>query len=142
MASMLICEMAAYHKAQGKTLLTRLEELYQQHGYYQEALDFAKATQFIDTPLLLAAAPRSASLLPPYCFPSANNKTLSLLLCCLLALCLAGCSADKSADKSTVCGVLQTHISIHWLSAVHPAPADNPSPQRQPVRPTQQAAVC
>ena len=38
-ASMLICEMAAYHKAQGKTLLTRLEELYQQHGYYQEALD-------------------------------------------------------------------------------------------------------
>ena len=38
-ASMLICEMAAYHKAQGKTLLMRLEELYQQHGYYQEALD-------------------------------------------------------------------------------------------------------
>lgn len=38
-ASMLICEMAAYHKAQGKTLLNRLEELYQQHGYYQEALD-------------------------------------------------------------------------------------------------------
>ena len=38
-ASMLICEMAAYHKAQGKTLLNRLEELYQQHGYYKEALD-------------------------------------------------------------------------------------------------------
>ena len=38
-ASMLICEMAAYQKAQGKTLLERLEELYQQHGYYKEALD-------------------------------------------------------------------------------------------------------
>ena len=38
-ASMLICEMAAYQKAQGKTLLDRLEELYQQHGYYKEALD-------------------------------------------------------------------------------------------------------
>lgn len=38
-ASMLICEMAAYQKAQGKTLLQRLEELYQQHGYYKESLD-------------------------------------------------------------------------------------------------------
>lgn len=38
-ASMLICEMAAYQKAQGKTLLERLEALYQQHGYYKEALD-------------------------------------------------------------------------------------------------------
>ncbi len=38
-ASMLICEMAAYQKVQGKTLLERLEELYQQHGYYKEALD-------------------------------------------------------------------------------------------------------
>ena len=36
---MLICEMAAYQKAQGKTLLERLEELYQEHGYYKEALD-------------------------------------------------------------------------------------------------------
>lgn len=38
-ASMLICEMAAYQKAQGKTLLQRLEELYQQHGYYKDAVD-------------------------------------------------------------------------------------------------------
>ncbi|MBQ3205130.1 MAG: phospho-sugar mutase [Peptococcaceae bacterium] len=38
-ASMLICEMAAYQKAQGKTLLERLEELYQEHGCYKEALD-------------------------------------------------------------------------------------------------------
>ena len=38
-ASMLICEMAAYQKAQGKTLLERLEALYKQHGYYKEALD-------------------------------------------------------------------------------------------------------
>ena len=38
-ASMLICEMVAYQKAQGKTLLERLEELYQEHGYYKEALD-------------------------------------------------------------------------------------------------------
>ncbi len=38
-ASMLICEMAAYQKAQGKTLLERLEDLYQEHGYYKEALD-------------------------------------------------------------------------------------------------------
>ena len=38
-AAMLICEMAAYQKANGKTLLDRLEELYQQHGYYKESLD-------------------------------------------------------------------------------------------------------
>ena len=38
-ASMLICEMAAYHKAQGKTLLDRLEELYQQCGYYKDVVD-------------------------------------------------------------------------------------------------------
>ncbi|MBR5318507.1 MAG: phospho-sugar mutase [Peptococcaceae bacterium] len=38
-ASMLICEMAAYQKAQGKTLLQRLEELYQQYGYYKDVVD-------------------------------------------------------------------------------------------------------
>lgn len=38
-ASMLICEMAAYQKAQGNTLLQRLEELYQQYGYYKDAVD-------------------------------------------------------------------------------------------------------
>ena len=38
-ASMLICEMAAYQIAQGKNLLQRLEELYQQHGYYKDTLD-------------------------------------------------------------------------------------------------------
>ncbi len=38
-ASMLICEMAAHQKAQGKNLLQRLEELYKQFGYYKEALD-------------------------------------------------------------------------------------------------------
>lgn len=38
-ASMLICEMAAYQKAQGKTLLQRLEELYQQYGYYKDMVE-------------------------------------------------------------------------------------------------------
>lgn len=38
-ASLLICEMAAYHKVLGKTLLDRLQELYQQYGYYLDALD-------------------------------------------------------------------------------------------------------
>ncbi len=38
-ASMLICEMAAYQKAQGKTLLDRLEELYQEYGYYKDVVD-------------------------------------------------------------------------------------------------------
>ena len=38
-ASMLICEMAAYQKAQGRTLLDRLEELYQQCGYYKDVVD-------------------------------------------------------------------------------------------------------
>lgn len=37
-ASMLLCEAAAYYKAQGKTLLDVLEEIYQQYGYYQENL--------------------------------------------------------------------------------------------------------
>ena len=38
-ASMLFCEMAAYQKAQGRTLLDRLEELYQEYGYYKDMVD-------------------------------------------------------------------------------------------------------
>ena len=38
-ASMLICEMAAYHKAQGKNLLERLEELHLEYGYYKDVVD-------------------------------------------------------------------------------------------------------
>ncbi len=38
-ASMLICEMAAALKGEGKTLADRLEELYAQYGYYLDALD-------------------------------------------------------------------------------------------------------
>jgi phosphoglucomutase len=38
-ACMLICEMAAQHKARGMTLLDRLRELYSEHGYYLDALD-------------------------------------------------------------------------------------------------------
>lgn len=37
-SSMLIAEMAAYYKKQGKTLLDELEELYIQYGYYFEKL--------------------------------------------------------------------------------------------------------
>lgn len=40
-ASMLICEMAAYYKTKGKTLVDRMEELYSQFGYYKnDLLDF------------------------------------------------------------------------------------------------------
>lgn len=38
-AAMLICEMAAYYKAQGKTLTDVLEELYHRHGYWMDAQD-------------------------------------------------------------------------------------------------------
>jgi phosphoglucomutase len=38
-ASMLICEMAAYWAAQGKTLAARLSELYEEYGYYLDVLD-------------------------------------------------------------------------------------------------------
>jgi phosphoglucomutase len=38
LASMLICEAAAYYKTQGKTLLDVLEELYREYGYYREQL--------------------------------------------------------------------------------------------------------
>lgn len=37
-ASMLICQMTAYYKAQGKTLADRMEELYAQLGYYQNTM--------------------------------------------------------------------------------------------------------
>ncbi|WP_068620640.1 phospho-sugar mutase [Paenibacillus tuaregi] len=37
-ASTLIAEAAAYYKTQGKTLFDVLEDLYQQYGYYREAL--------------------------------------------------------------------------------------------------------
>ena len=38
-ASMLICEMAAYYLDQGKTLIDVLEELYAEYGIYLDALD-------------------------------------------------------------------------------------------------------
>ena len=37
-ASMLICEMAAYYKSRGKTLLQVLEDLYREHGVYRHSL--------------------------------------------------------------------------------------------------------
>lgn len=37
-ASMLICEMAAYYKKEGKTLIDRLQELYEKYGFYKNAL--------------------------------------------------------------------------------------------------------
>lgn len=40
-AAMLVCEMVAYYKEQGKTLMDRLEELYKEYGYYRNhLLDF------------------------------------------------------------------------------------------------------
>lgn len=38
-SSLLICEMAAEAKADGKTLLDEMEGIYQEYGYYRDALD-------------------------------------------------------------------------------------------------------
>ena len=38
-SSMLICEMAAETKAEGKTLLDRMNDIYAEFGYYRDALD-------------------------------------------------------------------------------------------------------
>jgi len=38
-SALLICEMAAQYKAEGKTLIDRLDELYDEFGYYRDALD-------------------------------------------------------------------------------------------------------
>jgi phosphoglucomutase len=38
-ASMMICEMAAYYKAEGKNLSDVLDEIYAEHGYYLDTLD-------------------------------------------------------------------------------------------------------
>lgn len=38
-ASMLICEMAAYYKNRGETLIDALERLYAEYGYYLDCLD-------------------------------------------------------------------------------------------------------
>lgn len=38
-SAMLICEMAALYKSQGKTLISRLEELYREYGYHLETQD-------------------------------------------------------------------------------------------------------
>lgn len=38
-SSMMICEMAAYYKAQGKTLSDVLDEIYAEYGYYLDTLD-------------------------------------------------------------------------------------------------------
>jgi phosphoglucomutase len=37
-ASMLLCEMTAYYKKAGKTLVDRLNELYEKYGYYKNDL--------------------------------------------------------------------------------------------------------
>ena len=39
LASMLLCEAAAWHKKHGRTLLDALEELYEKHGYYIDEQD-------------------------------------------------------------------------------------------------------
>lgn len=38
-SSMLICQMAAFHKNNGRTLVDALNELYSKHGYYLDLLD-------------------------------------------------------------------------------------------------------
>lgn len=38
-ASMLICQMASYHKNNGRTLVDALDLIYQKHGFYLDALD-------------------------------------------------------------------------------------------------------
>ncbi|MCR5207848.1 MAG: phospho-sugar mutase, partial [Eubacterium sp.] len=38
-SSMLICEMAAWYKAQGKTLIDGLNDIYAEYGYYLDCLD-------------------------------------------------------------------------------------------------------
>ncbi len=38
-SSMLICQMAAYHKNKGKTLVDALDEIYDEYGYYLDHLD-------------------------------------------------------------------------------------------------------
>ena len=38
-ASMLICQMASYHKNNGRTLVDALNLIYQKHGFYLDALD-------------------------------------------------------------------------------------------------------
>lgn len=38
-SSMLICEMAAFHRKRGKTLVDALHELYREHGFYLDHLD-------------------------------------------------------------------------------------------------------
>ena len=39
-SSMLICEMAAEAKSEGKTLLDKMNEIYAEYGYFRDALDF------------------------------------------------------------------------------------------------------
>ena len=38
-ASMLICEMAAYYRKNGSSIKERLEQIYAQHGYYLNSVD-------------------------------------------------------------------------------------------------------
>lgn len=38
-SSLLICEMAAKAKAEGKTLVDKIEEIYQEYSFYRDALD-------------------------------------------------------------------------------------------------------
>ncbi len=38
-SSLLICEMTAEYKVQGKTLLDRMNEIYAEFGYYRDTLD-------------------------------------------------------------------------------------------------------
>ena len=38
-SSLLICEMAAFYKSKGMTLLDKMEDIYKQYGYYRDNLD-------------------------------------------------------------------------------------------------------
>ncbi len=66
-ASMLISEMAAYHKAMGRTLIDALEELYREFGFYLDAMDpftFHGKEGFLRIQQIMAQMREDPSFLP------------------------------------------------------------------------------
>ena len=64
LASMLIAETAAYHKAHGRTMEQALESLYQEYGYYQEKV-VSKSFAGIDGPSEMKSFMENYRMNPP-----------------------------------------------------------------------------
>lgn len=120
-AAMLICEMAAWYKSQGKTLLDVLKQLYDKYGYYQNRMlsfSFAGTTGMEKMGSLL----ESIRTQPPrkiaeWCVENIIDYATAptgLPKSDVLKLHL-----DKIAIKQQICHTIFSNCCIQFVQALH-----------------------